>query len=84
MDPLLSLLMANLALVKENDVVLDPFVGTGSILIAAGVLNAYVAGNDIDYLMVHAKNPSSRAFTVRFYTPFKNIYFYKFRWVAFN
>lgn len=64
MDPLLSLLMANLALVKEGDVVLDPFVGTGSLLVAAGVLNAYVVGNDIDYLMIHARTPSSRAFTV--------------------
>ncbi|CAL8108445.1 unnamed protein product [Orchesella dallaii] len=61
MDPLLSLLMANLALVKPNDIVLDPFVGTGSLLVASALMNAYVVGSDIDYLMVHAKTSSSRA-----------------------
>ncbi|ODN06309.1 tRNA (guanine(10)-N2)-methyltransferase [Orchesella cincta] len=61
MDPLLSLLMANLALVKPNDIVLDPFVGTGSLLVAAALMDAYVVGNDIDYLMLHAKTSSSRA-----------------------
>lgn len=35
MDPTLSLLMANQALVQRGDLVFDPFVGTGSLLIAA-------------------------------------------------
>ena len=35
MDPTLSLLMANLAGVRDGDLVLDPFAGTGSILLAA-------------------------------------------------
>ena len=35
MDPTLSLLMANLTGVKDGDLVLDPFAGTGSILLAA-------------------------------------------------
>ena len=32
-----SLLMANLAAVKDGDLVLDPFAGTGSILLAAAL-----------------------------------------------
>ena len=35
MDPTLSLLMANLTGVRDGDLVLDPFAGTGSILLAA-------------------------------------------------
>lgn len=35
MDPTLSLLMANQALVKSGDLVFDPFVGSGSLLVAA-------------------------------------------------
>lgn len=29
MDPLLSMIMSNMAAVKEGDLVIDPFVGTG-------------------------------------------------------
>lgn len=64
MDPLLSIVMANLANVKENDIVVDPFVGTGSILVAAASLGAHVIGSDIDWLMLHGKTRSSRAFQV--------------------
>lgn len=35
MDPTLSMLMANQALAKPGDLVFDPFVGTGSLLVAA-------------------------------------------------
>ena len=35
MDPTLSLLMANLTGVRDGDLVLDTFAGTGSILLAA-------------------------------------------------
>ncbi|CAG7785363.1 unnamed protein product [Allacma fusca] len=61
MDPLLSLLMANFALIKPNDLVYDPFVGTGSILIAAAMMGGYIIGTDIDYLMLHARTRPSRA-----------------------
>ncbi|KAL0275169.1 UNVERIFIED_CONTAM: hypothetical protein PYX00_003114 [Menopon gallinae] len=60
MDPQLSFLMANQALVKKGDIVMDPFVGTGSLLVAAGNFGAYVMGTDIDYLMLHGKTRPSR------------------------
>uniref|UniRef100_A0A1B6DG38 Uncharacterized protein n=1 Tax=Clastoptera arizonana TaxID=38151 RepID=A0A1B6DG38_9HEMI len=60
MDPQLSLLMANQAKIKSGDLVLDPFVGTGSLLIAAACFGGYVLGTDIDYLMLHAKTKPSR------------------------
>ena len=60
MDPTLALLMANLATVKIGSMVLDPFVGTGSLLLAAAEFGGYVAGSDIDYLTLHARTRPSR------------------------
>lgn len=60
MDPQLSLLMANQAQVNIADFVLDPFVGSGSLLVAAAYFGGYVVGTDIDYLMLHGKTRPSR------------------------
>lgn len=60
MDPQLSLLMANQGLVKSGDLVLDPFVGSGSLLVAAAKFGAYVYGSDIDFLMLHGRTKPSR------------------------
>lgn len=46
MDATLSLLMSNQAMVKRGDLVVDPFVGTGSLLVAAakfgGTFNFFI------------------------------------------
>lgn len=60
MDPHLSLLMANQAKVKNGDLVFDPFVGTGSLLVAAACFGGYGIGADIDYLILHAKTKPTR------------------------
>ncbi|CAG0882638.1 unnamed protein product [Darwinula stevensoni] len=60
MDPCLALIMGNLAQVKPGDIVLDPFVGTGSLLIGSGHWGAYVLGTDIDYLTLHGKTKPTR------------------------
>jgi len=60
MDAQLSLLMANQAMVREGDLVFDPFVGTGSLLVSAAKWGGYVLGADIDYMMVHARCRPSR------------------------
>jgi len=60
MDPTLSLLMANLALVGAGKLVMDPFVGTGSLLISAAQFGGFVFGGDIDFLTLHAKSRPSR------------------------
>ncbi|KAL9693583.1 hypothetical protein quinque_012868 [Culex quinquefasciatus] len=60
MDPQLSLLMANQGLVRQGDLVLDPFVGSGSLLVAAAKFGAYVLGSDIDYMTVHGKSKPTR------------------------
>uniref|UniRef100_V5HJ76 tRNA (guanine(10)-N(2))-methyltransferase TRMT11 n=1 Tax=Ixodes ricinus TaxID=34613 RepID=V5HJ76_IXORI len=60
MDPTLSVIMANMAQVRKNHLVLDPFVGSGSLLVPAAHFGAYVAGTDLDYLLLHGKAKPSR------------------------
>lgn len=60
MDAQLSLLMANQALVQRGDLVFDPFVGTGSLLVSAAKFGGYVMGADIDFMMLHARARPSR------------------------
>jgi tRNA (guanine10-N2)-dimethyltransferase len=44
--------MVNLTRVKRGESLLDPFCGTGGILIEAGIIGARVIGSDRDYKMV--------------------------------
>ncbi|KAM6968171.1 tRNA (guanine(10)-N(2))-methyltransferase TRMT11 [Aplochiton taeniatus] len=60
MDAGLSFIMANHAKVKQHDLVYDPFVGTGSLLVACSHFGAYVCGTDIDYNTVHGIGKASR------------------------
>ncbi|KAA8591537.1 hypothetical protein FQN60_016911 [Etheostoma spectabile] len=60
MESGLSFIMANHAKVSENDLVFDPFVGTGSLLVACSHFRAYVCGMDIDYNTIHGRGRSSR------------------------
>ncbi len=52
MSPKLARCMVNLTGMIAGDIVLDPFCGTGGILIEAGVMGARVVGADIDERMV--------------------------------
>ena len=55
MDTELSLIMTNLAHVKPDSVVIDPFVGTGSILLTSALRGAYCVGTDIDIRVLRGK-----------------------------
>jgi tRNA (guanine10-N2)-dimethyltransferase len=52
MSPKLARCMVNLTRIKKGQTLLDPFCGTGGILIEAGIVGARVIGTDIDYKMV--------------------------------
>jgi tRNA (guanine10-N2)-dimethyltransferase len=52
MSPKLARGMNNLSRIKKGNIVLDPFCGTGGILIEAGIIGAKVIGIDIDEKMV--------------------------------
>jgi tRNA (guanine10-N2)-methyltransferase len=56
MDAELSFVMANLGQVQKGTVVLDPFVGTGSILVSCALRGAYCVGTDIDIRVLRGKN----------------------------
>nr|XP_026498504.1 tRNA (guanine(10)-N2)-methyltransferase homolog [Vanessa tameamea] len=60
MDAQLSLIMANQAQVNTGLIILDPFVGSGSLFIAAAHFGAYVWGSDIDFMMLHARSRPTR------------------------
>ncbi|AUB61304.1 MAG: TIGR01177 family methyltransferase [Methanobacterium sp.] len=52
MSPKLARGMVNLTRIRMGETLLDPFCGTGGILIEAGIIGARVIGTDIDYKMV--------------------------------
>ena len=60
MDPQLALIMANVARVGRGSHVLDPFAGTGGVLLAAAHYGAVCYGLEIDYNTAHARGKSSR------------------------
>uniref|UniRef100_A0A8C5MH21 tRNA (guanine(10)-N(2))-methyltransferase TRMT11 n=1 Tax=Leptobrachium leishanense TaxID=445787 RepID=A0A8C5MH21_9ANUR len=60
MDAGLAFIMANHGRVKPNDLVFDPFVGTGGLLVPCAHFGAYVCGTEIDYNTVHGLGKASR------------------------
>ncbi|MFQ5941162.1 MAG: DNA methyltransferase [Nitrososphaerales archaeon] len=49
----LSRMMVNLTMAKENDLLLDPFCGTGSILLEAAAMKIHTIGSDISSRMCY-------------------------------
>lgn len=66
MDVCLAGIIANAALCKTGDIVWDPFIGTGGMVLSASIWGAFGAGNDIDYSLVHGIGASPKAGQVRF------------------
>jgi tRNA (guanine10-N2)-dimethyltransferase len=52
MHPKIARALVNLSAVKKDEVLLDPFCGTGGILIEAGLLGIRVIGSDIEKKMI--------------------------------
>ena len=61
MDPAISLMMANIGKVDQSDIVIDPFVGSGSLLVAAAHFGAHVVGTEIDFKLLYGLSRPSRA-----------------------
>lgn len=60
MDPVLALIMGNMGMARSSSLVYDPFVGTGSLLIAAAHFGAFTLGADISYPVLHARSKQNR------------------------
>ncbi|KAF8564282.1 tRNA guanosine 2' O methyltransferase TRM11 [Paragonimus westermani] len=61
MDVRLAGIMANAGLCEQGSLVWDPFLGTGSIVLAASIWGALGAGSDIDYALLHGMGMSPKA-----------------------
>jgi len=52
LHPKIARALVNLSCVKKNETLLDPFCGTGGILLEAGLIGAKVIGSDIENKMI--------------------------------
>ncbi len=64
MHPRLARFMVNLARVREGATILDPFCGTGTILMEAALMGMHVFGSDIDARMIEASRVNFRKFGI--------------------
>lgn len=60
MDPLLALVMGNMGHADKHNLIIDPFVGSGSLCVGAAYYGSYVLGADLDYNLINARGLSSR------------------------
>lgn len=63
MDPELSFIMSNMGHARAGSIVLDPFVGTGSLLYPCAHFGAMVMGSDLNKEVLHGVGKTSRAKT---------------------
>jgi tRNA (guanine10-N2)-dimethyltransferase len=64
LHPKLARCMVNLARTKRGHTILDPFCGTGSLLIEAGIIGCQVLGSDIKGWMVMGSKENLRHFGI--------------------
>jgi hypothetical protein len=61
LDAELSLLMCNQVHARRGSMLLDPYCGSGSLLLAGAALGAFVVGGDIDFCMLTGKGEGRKA-----------------------
>ncbi|MBC7117753.1 TIGR01177 family methyltransferase [Methanothermobacter tenebrarum] len=67
MSPKLARCMVNLSGVRKGERLLDPFCGTGGILIEAGIVGAKIIGADIDPKMIKGTEKNLKYYGIRDY-----------------
>jgi tRNA (guanine10-N2)-dimethyltransferase len=70
LHPKLARALVNLTESKMKDVLLDPFCGTGGILIEAGMLGIQVYGNDVEEKMIEGCSQTLKHFGIKDYRLF--------------
>uniref|UniRef100_A0A914C6L1 UPF0020 domain-containing protein n=1 Tax=Acrobeloides nanus TaxID=290746 RepID=A0A914C6L1_9BILA len=60
MDPELALIQANLVMARPGAIVLDPFCGTGGLILPASHFGATTVGTEINYQIARAEGVSAR------------------------
>ncbi|KAH7624316.1 hypothetical protein Ndes2526B_g00501 [Nannochloris sp. 'desiccata'] len=72
MDPELSYIMCAMGGVQKHSLFLDPFVGTGSVLIAAADIGAHTLGTDIDIRVIKHGKKDKKGQPVNIWTNFQD------------
>lgn len=67
LHPKIARALVNISQVKKGDTLLDPFCGTGGILIEAGLLGVNVIGNDLSEKMIHGAIENLKQYQVKPY-----------------
>lgn len=71
MDTELACVMCNMAKLRRGQLVLDPYAGTGSILVAAAQYGARVMGADIDVRVIRGEKMSKTGRVANIFTNFE-------------
>ena len=64
--------LVNLSYVKQNDIVLDPFCGTGGFLIEAGLMGCKLYGSDIQQEMIEGTIKNLESYSIKNYNIFRS------------
>ena len=64
-QPKLARALVNLSRIKKGQLLLDPFCGTGGILIEAGLIGCKIKGNDINKEMIERTELNLKAFKLK-------------------
>jgi tRNA (guanine10-N2)-dimethyltransferase len=67
LHPKIARAMVNLSQVKKQQTLLDPFCGTGGILLEAGLLGAQIVGSDIEQKMIDGSQKNLEFYQVKKY-----------------
>ena len=70
LHPKLARALVNLSAIKEGETILDPFCGTGGILIEAGLIGARVIGSDIEEKMIDGCKKTLEFYQIKNYKLF--------------
>jgi tRNA (guanine10-N2)-dimethyltransferase len=72
LHPRLARALVNLSRIKQNQILFDPFCGTGGVLIEAGLIGAKPVGSDIDEKMVKGCRENLEHFGIKKYDVFQS------------
>ena len=67
LHPKVARALINISGIKENEVLLDPFCGTGGFLIEAGLMNIKSVGYDMDKMMINGCIENLRHYKIKNY-----------------
>ncbi len=70
LHPKIARALVNISCVKKNQILLDPFCGTGGILLEAGLIGAKIIGSDVEEKMIHGSKETLDFYKLKNYKLF--------------